>query len=106
MHFLIATFLHFIIATDKQLEKGNQDFKSEIQQLRQDKEILQDRFISEYRQKEKSEHEYSNLVVDYNDMVDFFNSIPEDLRQELWDMHIQKQEVAQEQDMEWDEMEL
>jgi len=90
----------------KQLEKGNQDFKFEIQQLRQDKENLQDRFVSEYRQKEKSEQEYSNLVVDYNDMIDFFNSIPEELRRELWEQHVQNQEAVQEQEMGWGDLSL
>ena len=90
----------------KQAESGNEELKSEVQRLKQDKENLQGQIMDERRVAYRNGQEYEKLVGEYNDMVDFYNSIPDDLRQELWDMHQRDSEHEQDQEMGWDEMRL
>lgn len=71
----------------KQVEKGNEDLKDTISRLNEDKEYLEDQSYSQQQEKYETEYAYKNLVEEYNEIVDFINSIPEDLRNELFERH-------------------
>ncbi len=71
----------------KQVEKGNEDLKDTINRLKEDKKYLEDKAYLQQQERFETESAYQNLVADYNEIVDFINSIPEDLRQELFERH-------------------
>ena len=84
----------------KQVEKGNEDLKDTINRLKEDKKYLEDKSYSQQQERFETESAYKNLVEEYNEIVDFINSIPEDLRQELFERH---QELKQmNEDLGWE----
>lgn len=84
----------------KQVEKGNQDLKDSIAALKDEKQNLEKRVVYQQRKTENAMRDYNNLAVDYSDMMEFINSIPKDLHEDLVQRYQELQEVTQ--DLDWD----
>lgn len=80
----------------KQVQKGNQDLKDTIKDLENDNKALEGRVYSEQQKNNKTLYDYRDLMEDYNGLVEFFNSIPQDVYADLIAKHQELQEVEQE----------
>ncbi|HBT64622.1 MAG TPA: plasmid recombination enzyme [Ruminococcaceae bacterium] len=84
----------------KQVEKGNQDLKDSIAALKDEKQNLEKRVVYQQKKTENAVRDYNNLAGDYSDMMEFINSIPKDLYEDLVKRYQELQEVTQ--DLDWD----
>ena len=84
----------------KQVEKGNQDLKDGIAALKDEKQSLEKRVVYQQKKTENAVRDYNNLAADYSDIMEFVNSIPKDLYNDLVERYQELQEVTQ--DLYWD----
>ena len=80
----------------KQVEKGNQDLKQTISALNDENYDLKDKNWNEGLKLSAQESKFRKLANDYRDLLDFCNSIPKDLRDDLFSKYRHVQNIKRE----------
>ena len=84
----------------KSVQKGNQDLKKTINELSAEKENLRNEVVQGRKECYQSDMKYRNLVDDYNDIINFVNSIPQEIYDDLMAKHQDLQKTTE--DLGWD----
>lgn len=89
----------------KSVQKGNQDLKDTIKTLSEEKQDLENKVVKAHQAMDKGNMKYSELVDNYNEIIDFINAIPPDVYTELKQNYDDMNEIEQE-DLGWGDMEM
>ena len=81
-----------------QVEKGNIELKNALEELRKNKQALESRLQMESKGLGEMMSSYQSLVSDYNDIVGFINSIPDNIKERLIQNYEELQSIAQDND--------
>ena len=73
------------------MQNSNKELKNEIEDLKGSNQTLKSKDWSHQKALAQSRYDFQELSKNYNTMVDFYNSIPDELRKDLAAQHQQSQ---------------